>query len=151
MSLNEKIVESTKEIFTSMIMMDIEVEGETSSNCPSLEESITGVIGLAGTHKGVLAIHIPFNVAMKITGNFLGMDVEEMNEDVEDAIGEVANMLGGNVKAILSEKGRDIDLSLPSTIIGKQYDFQPKKDAERNVIPFKCESGKFFVELQLEK
>lgn len=151
MSLNEKIIESTKEIFTSMIMMDIEVAGDINADSPTLEDSISGVIGLAGRHKGVLAVHLPFAVARAITGSFLGMDVEEINEDVEDAIGEVANMLGGSVKAILTEKGRDIELSLPSTIIGRNYDFQSSKDAQISVIPFQCESGMFYVEVQLEK
>lgn len=151
MEISDKIIESAKEIFTTMVMMEISVSGDYMTESIPLTESISGVIGLAGTHKGVLAIHIPNKVAMAITSSFLGMDVEEMNEDVEDAVGELANMLGGNVKSILSEKGRDIDLSLPSTIIGKQYDFQPTKEAERIIIPFKCDAGEFAIDLQLEK
>ncbi len=134
-----------------MVMMEITLDGDFRANSVPLTDSISGVIGLAGTHKGVLAIHMPNKVAMSITGSFLGMDVDEMNEDVEDAIGELANMLGGNVKAILSERGRDINLSLPSTIIGKQYDFQPTREAERIIIPFACAAGQFTIDLQLEK
>ena len=88
---------------------------------------------------------------MTITSSFLGMDVDVINEDVEDAVGELANMLGGNVKSLLSENGRDIDLSLPSTITGQQYDFQPTSDAERIIIPFRCDAGEFTIDLQLEK
>jgi chemotaxis protein CheX len=149
--LSEKIIESAKEIFSSMMMMEIAVHGEQTTKSMALKESISGVIGLAGTHKGVLAIHIPNKVAMAITSAFLGMDVIEMNEDVEDAVGELANMLGGNVKSILSENGRDISLSLPSTITGQNYDFQPTKEAERIVIPFQCAAGEFAIDLQLEK
>jgi chemotaxis protein CheX len=149
--ISDKIIESAKEIFSSMVMMEIAVNGELTVNSPALHESISGVIGLAGTHKGVLAIHIPNKVAMAITSAFLGMDVEEINEDVEDAVGELANMLGGNVKSILSEKGRDISLSLPSTITGQEYDFQPTKEAERIIIPFRCDAGEFSIDLQLEK
>ncbi len=60
-------------------------------------------------------------------------------------------MLGGNVKTILSDKGRDIDLSMPTTISGRQYDFQPTKEVERIVIPFSCDVGEFLIEMQLEK
>ena len=151
MEISDKIIESAIEIFSTMVMMEIAVNGDFQKSCQPLNDSISGVIGLAGTHKGVLAIHIPSKVAMAITGSFLGMDVDEMNADVEDAVGELANMLGGNVKAILSEKGRDIDLSLPSTIIGKHYDFQPTREAERIVIPFACAAGEFVIDLQLEK
>jgi chemotaxis protein CheX len=149
--LSEKIIESAKEIFSTMVMMDISVSGDHLTKSVPMTESISGVIGLAGTHKGVLAIHIPNRVAMAITGSFLGMEVLAINEDVEDAIGELANMLGGNVKAILSENGRDISLSLPTTICGRQYDFQPTKDAERIIIPFRCEAGEFAIDFQLEK
>lgn len=151
MEISEKIIESAKEIFSSMVMMEISVSGDNMTKSVTLIESISGVIGLAGTHKGVLAIHIPNKVAMAITSSFLGMDVDEMNEDVEDAVGELANMLGGNVKSILSENGRDINLSLPSTITGQQYDFQPTKEAERIIIPFRCDAGEFTIDLQLEK
>ncbi len=151
MEISEKIIESAKEIFSTMLMMEISVHGDTMTKNVLLNESISGVIGLAGTHKGVLAIHIPYKVAMAITSSFLGMDVDEINEDVKDAVGELANMLGGNVKSILSESGRDIALSLPSTITGQQYDFQPTKETERIIIPFRCDAGGFTIDFQLEK
>lgn len=149
--MRERIIESAKEIFSSMLMMEISAIEETKTEVHPFVDSISGVIGLAGTHKGILAIHLPYSVAIAITSSFLGMDVLEMNSDVEDAIGELANMLGGNVKSILSEKGRDISLSMPTTISGKHYDYQPNKDAERTLIQFGCASGLFTVELQLEK
>lgn len=148
--MREQIIEAVKEIFSTMIMMEVSASGEAPPE-RTLTESISGIIGLAGTRKGVLAVHLPHRVAMAITGSFLGMDVEEMNSDVEDAIGELANMLGGNVKSILSEKGKDISLSMPTTISGKQYDFQPTKDAESLVISCACDAGPFTIELQLEK
>lgn len=151
MDIGDKIIDSTKEIFSTMVMMEVTVSSEGVGEDHVHSESISGIIGLAGTHKGVLAIHMPNTVAMAITGNFLGMEVTEVGEDVEDAIGELANMLGGNVKTILSEKGRDIELSMPSTISGKEYGFQPTKDAEQIMIPFSTEAGGFIVELQLEK
>lgn len=149
--MRDRIIEAAKEIFSSMLMMEISVVEDTNIKLHPLINSISGVIGLAGTHKGVLAIHIPHQVAIAITSSFLGMDVEEINSDVEDAIGELANMLGGNVKSILSEKGRDINLSLPTTISGQHYDYQTNKDAETIVILLKCETGQFAIELQLEK
>jgi chemotaxis protein CheX len=150
-AVREKIIESAKEIFSSMLMMDIVEMDTNDKEVLPLIDSISGVIGLAGTHKGVLAVHLPHVVAIAVTASFLGMDVEEMNSDVEDAVGELANMLGGNVKSILSEKGRDINLSMPTTISGRHYDYQSNKDAERIFLKFKCEPGEFTVELLLEK
>jgi len=149
--IKKKIIDSTIEIFSTMVMMDISVENDEVEGSGKLQDTITGVIGLAGIHKGVLAVHIPYPVALAITSNFLGMDVNEINEDVEDAVGELANMLGGNIKTVLTENGRDIDLSLPSTISGSSYNFQPSKDVIKIVVEFGTSNGHFLVELQLEK
>jgi chemotaxis protein CheX len=151
LDLQSKIIESVVEIFSTMLMLDVASCGEPEADSTPLVDSITGIVGLAGTHKGCLAIHLPNKVAMTITSNFLGMDVEEINADVEDAVGELANMLGGNVKSILSEKGRDIELSLPTTVSGHEYDFQPTREVERFLIQFEGDAGQFCVELQLEK
>jgi len=152
MELREKIIESTQEIFSTMVMMEISVSPEPTLEATIHNESITGLIGLAGIHKGILAIHMPNKVAFAVTGSFLGMEVEEINADVEDAIGELANMLGGNVKTILSENGRDISLSLPTTISGQEYNFQQADtSAEKTIISFDTAAGSFQVELQFEK
>ncbi|HID69700.1 MAG TPA: chemotaxis protein CheX [Desulfobacterales bacterium] len=149
MEIQDKMIEATKEIFSSMVMMEVSVNKIMEEHGP-LTDTITGMIGLAGTHKGILAVHFPYSVAMAITSSFLMMDVEEVNEDVHDAVGEIANMLGGNVKTILSEKGRDIDLSLPSTISGSQYNFQSDKQVEKVIIEFGTGNGTFMVEMDLE-
>ncbi len=150
MQIQDKMIESTKEIFSSMVMMEITVKGILTDH-GLLHNSITGMIGLAGTHKGVLAVHIPYAVAMAITSNFLMLDINEITEDVHDAVGEIANMLGGNMKSILSENSRDIDLSIPSTITGAQYNFQSDENVEKVIVEFDTGSGTFLVEINLEK
>ena len=151
LEISDKIIESTVEIFTGMVMMEISVAGEPLTTLGPLRQSITGMIGLAGTHRGVLAVHLPNKVAMEVTGNFLGMEISEINDDVQDAIGEIANMLGGNLKTILSDRGKDIQLSLPSTISGDQYNFTSQADVDQIILPFQAPAGIFYVELELER
>lgn len=149
--ISGKLIESTIEIFTGMVMMDILVAGEPLETIGPLKQSITGMVGLAGTHKGVLAVHFPRAVALAVTSNFLGMEVEEINEDVQDAIGEIANMLGGNLKTILSDRGKDIHLSLPSTIFGDEYAFSSQAEVDQIILPFQTPAGMFYVEVELER
>jgi len=144
-----KVVDATVEIFTGMVMMEISQDGEPMDELGPMKNSITGMVGLAGTHKGMLAVHFPNSLALAITTSFLGMEVEEMNEDVQDAIGEIANMLGGNVKTILSDKGKDIQLSLPSTISGDEYTLTSQAEVDQVVISFTAPAGTFHVVLEL--
>lgn len=149
--IQEKLVESTNEIFSGMVMMEIAPLDSPPDRLGKLSNSITGMVGLAGIFKGVLAIHLPDAVAMAVTSNFLGMDVGEVNEDVHDAVGEIANMLGGNLKTILSSVGKDIQLSLPSTIAGEEYSYNSRDSGENLILAFQVPVGVFHVEVELEQ
>lgn len=151
MDLPKKIAGATQEIFETMIMMEATAGEPQQEAAKTYQCTVSGMVGLAGTFKGMIAIHTPDKVAMAITGNFLGMDVDEVNEDVTDAIGELANMLAGSIKLVLSDKGKDITLSVPSTISGEEYTINCVAETDRVIMPFSTDAGNFLVELQVEK
>ena len=109
------------------------------------------MIGLAGTYTGILSIHCPQALAKTITSNMLGMEVDEIGEDVNDALGEIANMLGGHVKQVFSKGGLDINLSLPTVISGEEYCVNCMADKDCVIIPFRWENDSFLVGLVLRK
>jgi len=79
----QDIATATQEIFSSMVMLEVS-PGEPFKRADSkLINSISGIIGLAGEVKGMLAIHLPDKAAQEITTAFLGMDVNEIDEDVD--------------------------------------------------------------------
>jgi len=145
------VINATKEVFSTMVMMALEdcyplKEPVTSFHC-----SVTGMVGLAGTYTGILSIHCPKSLALRITSNMLGMEVDEVGEDVNDALGEIANMLGGYVKQILSKGGLDINLSIPTVISGEDYTVNSMSDSDCVIIPFNSEGEQFLVGLKLHK
>ncbi|MCW8860129.1 MAG: chemotaxis protein CheX [Deltaproteobacteria bacterium] len=151
MGYAQHIVEATQEIFSSMIMLDAAPGKPYQRECELLVNSISGIIGLAGSTKGLLAIHLPAQTALTVTTAFLGMDVEEIDEDVRDAVGELANMLGGSLKSVLDPSGSDIQLSLPSVIHGEGYSVDCLANAETVTVPFSVGSHNFMVELQMRQ
>ena len=151
MKYAQDIADATQEIFSSMVMLDV-TPGEPFKRTDSkLSNSISGIIGLAGTIKGMLTIHLPNEAALAITTAFLGMDVEEIDEDVCDAVGELANMLGGSMKAILDPGGSDVQLSMPSAVHGEEYAVDCLADAEQVTVPFAFNGQTFMVELQISQ
>jgi len=148
--LQKNITDATTEIFETMIMVDIIAGDPITEKINNFKCSVSGVIGLAGSCKGMLAIHLPDKVAMSITGSFLGMDVTEVDDDVTDAIGELANMVAGNIKMILDEAGNNVTVSIPSCVHGEEYTMDTVSDSQRVVIPFNIDSGQFLVELQIK-
>ena len=151
MKYAQDIAAATQEIFSSMVMLDVSPGEPFTRDDSPLANSISGIIGLAGAVKGMLAIHLPNDAAIAITTAFLGMDVEEVDEDVCDAIGELANMLGGSVKAILDPSGSEVQLSMPSAIHGEEYAVDCLADSESVSVPFTFDGQKFMVELQISQ
>ncbi len=150
MDLNANIITTTLEVFSSMLGMEATPKEPIPAGMTHID-SISGIIGLAGTVKGMLAVHAPEKVALAITSGFLGIPVEEINEDVQDAIGELANMLAGGVKLTLAENSSEIRLSVPSVIYGDSYNVSAPSNALAFIIPFTIEAGIFFVEFHLIK
>lgn len=151
MKYAQNIADATQEIFSSMVMLEV-TPGEAFKRSNSrLENSISGIIGLAGEIKGMLAIHLPNEVALAVTTAFLGMDVEEIDEDVCDAVGELANMLGGSIKTIIDPGGGKVQLSMPSTVHGEEYAVDCLANAELETVPFMLDGQTFMVELQISQ
>jgi len=145
------VISATQEVFSTMIMMDIVDQFPMKEPVSRFKCSITGMVGFAGSYSGVISIHCPVELALKITSNMLGVECDEVNEDLNDAIGEIANMLGGSVKQVLSKGGLDVKLSIPTVISGEDYTVNSLSDSDCVVIPFVVEGHKLLVGLTLKK
>jgi chemotaxis protein CheX len=149
--LAKYIIDSTQAVFSTMVMMDATGDYPLKEPINRFHCSITGMVGFAGTFSGVISVHCPVELAKKITSAMLGMECDEVNDDLNDAIGEIANMLGGGVKQVLSKGGLDVKLSTPTVISGEDYTVTSLSDLDCVVIPFKIEDDKFLVGLTLKK
>jgi len=149
--LAKYIIDATQEVFSTMVMMETTDDYPLRDPINRFKCSITGMVGFAGTYSGVISIHCPVELALKITSSMLGMECDEVNEDLNDAIGEIANMLGGSVKQVLSKGGLDVKLSIPTVISGEDYTVNSLSDTDCVVIPFKTDDNRFLVGLTLTK
>jgi len=145
------VISATKEIFSTMVMMELEDSYPLSEPVTRFQSSITGMVGLVGTYTGLLSIHCPHKFALRITSNMLGVAVTEVGEDVNDALGEIANMLGGYIKQIFSKGGLDMNLSIPTVIAGEEYTINFMADTDCVSIPFANGDERFLVGLKLRK
>ena len=150
-AVRETIVEITKGVFSTMVMLDVVDEPPLDAPVLTFHETVTSMVGLAGSHSGILAIHCPKKLALLVTSNMLGMEVTDVDEDVNDAMGEIANMVGGDVKHIFSPKGADINLSIPTVIYGSDYALESVSSAESLVMPFVCGEERFLLSFKIGK
>lgn len=137
----------TRDVFSTMLMKELE-EGEIVENKKvEMDSNLTSMIGLGGDLQGMLAVHCPAEVAKAITGAFLGMEVEKLDEDVKDAIGEIANMVAGNLKVSCGEKDIHVELAIPATVIGDKFSISGSSEAHRVNVPLSMDGKLFWIEL----
>lgn len=144
-----KIAEITKGVFSTMVMLDVIDQFPLTEPVTSFHETLTSMVGLAGSYTGLLALHCPKALALKVASNMLGMEVADIDEDVNDALGEMANMVGGDVKHIFSPKGSDLNLSTPTVIYGSDYNLESISEAGTLVLPFECDGERFLLSFKI--
>uniref|UniRef100_C6E285 Inhibitor of MCP methylation CheC-like protein n=1 Tax=Geobacter sp. (strain M21) TaxID=443144 RepID=C6E285_GEOSM len=149
--VRKSIAEITKGVFSTMVMLDVVDEPPLAEPVLTFHETVTSMVGLAGSHSGIIAIHCPKKLALLVTSNMLGMDVTDVDADVNDAMGEIANMVGGDVKHIFSPKGADINLSIPTVIYGSDYALESVSNSDALVMPFVCGEERFLLTFKIGK
>lgn len=147
MDITEKIIEGAQDVFSTMLLCDIKGKIITGDESETVQSNLTSMIGLGGDIRGQLAIHCPASVAQNITSEFLGMEVKELNDDVKDAIGELANMVAGALKISFEETGTQIQLAIPTSVIGDSFRVKGMKGALRYAARFEFQSEQFDVEM----
>ena len=151
MTFAEQIVSATREIFDTMIMVDLEVGEPRAIPHGPFASSLSAVVSLTGARPGQVSIHLPNAVAIGLTRDFLGLEVDAIDDDVYDAMGELANMIAGGIKPYISSPERPVELSIPSIIHGTEYILRSLRDAEGSGVPFRVSHGEFLVDLELKK
>ena len=109
------------------------------------KHDIRGIIGLMGALSGTVIVSLDQQVALSATGAMLGETPESMDENVIDAVGELANMIAGSAKSTLEHL--DIKLALPTVISGRNHNIAFGSVAQSICIPYTCDWGALSVEV----
>lgn len=131
-----------------MIFMDIAPQAPLDQGQEVLGCHVSALIGLSGDFSAMLGLHCPETVGLEVTGAMLGMELEKVDAEVKDALGEIANMLAGGLKARCSATGFNLQLAIPTAISGKSYTISSPKEGRRIVLPFDVRTGRLFVEMK---
>lgn len=150
LDLQQQIIDGTQAVFDTMLMMSITPGLTLSEKVYTFQKSISGMLGFAGDVQGMLTIHCPQEVAFAITSALLGVDVDEVDADVKDTVGELANMILGGIKDGFVEQGVQINLAIPTVLAGRSYRISGMDDALWTTVPFYLDEGEFLVELKLK-
>ncbi len=110
---------------------------------PSDEEILTGSVFFVGGWNGGVSIEMGLSQAIRLTRCLnTAASPSGFDDDVRDAIGELANMVGGNLKASLPS---GTHLSVPAVVRGTDYKLRMCGVAEITAFGFSTDWGPFWV------
>jgi len=112
---------------------------------------VSGIIGLGGEATGAVVLNLPEKVAMGVVSKFVGEDFSAITSGVVDGVGELTNIIAGDAKNRLIQKGYKFEIGLPRIVTGRNYITAQNKNVPCLVVSFTSELGNFCLEVSLKK
>ncbi len=110
---------------------------------------VTGIVGITGDVVGTVSITFDSPSIFHIVSAMLGEEINDLDDGITDAVGELANMISGQARRELEEKGRLLHGSIPTVITGRNHMLIHVARGPKIGIPFDLEIGKFTMEVCL--
>ena len=145
-------VNATLHTFSVFVGFELSVgHPHFSGRMQDFDQDISAVIGLSGDIRGAVVISMKKGFATKIADALVGTKHTELDDDVIDAIGEIVNIIAGNIKQDV-DGGEKIVISLPTVVMGKNHTFAwPGKNTRILCISFKYKDNTFYLLADMEK
>lgn len=132
-----QIVKSVFETMTRLEVADCETPWFPGG------DRLTSALHLSGEWEGAVLLECDRRQACQFAGRFLSIDPPGSVDDVvRDVLGELANMIGGNLKCVLTP---GIRLSMPSIVDGSDYSLRVCGAEVRERLAFQCAEGPFWI------
>ena len=123
------------------------VVGETCIwNKEKTVAEVVGLIGFANEEekiKGFMSIGFTKSSIIQIVSNMLGEEFETINDEVREAVGELANMISGQARQKISLMGNKFEAGMPTIISGKDLGIKGAEGKDITIVNFEIEKGPF--------
>jgi chemotaxis protein CheX len=155
--IDRSITQSLNSVFTVMTKSPVRLVERASvldSSALGTGSQIMGSVGFVGEMNGIIYLRFSETFAAAVTGQVLGMSVNEVLmegiDTIKDTIGELTNMSVGGFKNAFSDIGYPCALTLPTIIRGDKLVAPSIKGAVRHVYHFENPAGRLIADLQLK-
>jgi chemotaxis protein CheX len=137
---------STCEVFSTMLGLEVQPgDVHTDKASPAVNDGVMAFVGVAGPWVGSGVISCSAAFACRLCELFLMTEAPAVNEEVLDAVGELANMVIGNFKTAAEAVVGPLGLSVPTVIYGRNFTSRSLGNSDWLVMPFASRDERFEV------
>jgi CheY-specific phosphatase CheX len=160
--LLESFIEATRAALAGMADIEVSVKGMVRKTLHRPLGDIVAVVGLTNRQQRAiefdskwssdssqLALGFSQTTAAALAGRILTGVANEINENlIRDCMGEIANVLTGQAKALLGETSYRFMFSLPPLVMNSD-EVRPTSGLDCLIVVFTCEQGEFAMQMFL--
>lgn len=109
---------------------------------------ISGFIEISGDLSGTAAISFSKKSILGIVSAMFGEEMTDINDEINDAVGEISNMVAGHVTTKIAETGKKVTVKFKEIKLGKDAIID-HVDGVPHVLalPFRTTKGKVVIEV----
>ena len=133
------------EFFNSSCKLQATEQAAAPGSAPSA--GIMGVISFFGDPVWSFALVMPESTAVAAANGFAGFEIPFDSPDMGDMIGEMANVMAGDIVARLEAARVKAQMSLPTVARGQDVELLPPSNAHEMRLHFTSPSGGFQLRL----
>ncbi len=113
---------------------------------------ISAIIGLTGEKvSGVFVVSFKKDLIFNFIKSLFGEEPNEINQEVLDAAGEIANMICGGFRRRLEKFGPSLKASVPSMVTGENHRIHSLCKSPRLSFIYRVDTSFLIVEFCLDK
>jgi chemotaxis protein CheX len=157
--IRENIIRAVGDVFKTMlgyeaVLAPAEAPGTRPAEQPAPAPQVVGTVGFIGEANGLIYLYLDEGFAVRCTADMLGFTEAELAgaeaDSVNDAIGELTNMVVGSFKNGLCDAGYPCKLTIPSILRGRSFSVEPMSSAQRHVYSFECRGRRISADILLK-
>ena len=146
--ISDAIRQSTAVVFATMLNLEVSPGDLSQQTDPPPLNGVMALLGFTGEWLGTGVFYCQESLACRVSSVMMLNKICEINNDVLDAVGELANMVLGNFKDKLEPFAGPLAMSIPTVVYGRNFQTRP---AHRNwlIVPFSVGDDIFEVRVCL--
>ena len=120
--ISQDIVDATKTLFETMIMMDLKFNKVQLASETHVKSDVAALVSFMGKYHGIIGVFCSKDFSLKVASSMLMEEMTEFTTEVIDGIGELSNMIAGNVKTKIAADYGEMELSIPMVLVANNKD-----------------------------
>jgi chemotaxis protein CheX len=147
--LIEPLIAATCSVMSEMAGAELAIQSVQKKSSHQPLGDIAAVFELRSPPEGRLVLSFPKPTAEGLAAQiFRSANVQTDENLVRDCMGEIANVIAGQAKALLARMPHHLAFVMPQDVVAVK-EFRPPQGVECLVISFNCEHGELALQLYM--